>query len=215
MGSGFGLSASKSADLSYANTATPRVPLATYVDPSAPTRHAAFEIGLTAERRLTDRLYLAAGLGYSYFSTAIGSGERINTFAGSGSPLSIGTNYARNLAHGGSYVNRFHFITLPVSVQLRPFSRLPLELHAGITARRLVASDALLYNSGLQVYYKDYSAFRKTQLSTGFGLDYSFAGKRSTWRAGPQIEYGLSRVQNDGRQHWYAFGLRLQYFRDK
>ena len=192
----------------------PRPPLVTYPDPSPVKSHTSLEIGLTAERQVSRTLSVSAGLGYSYYSTVIGVGKKLSQAAVTASNFR-GSLYYVNVGHGEYYVNKFHFISLPVSMQVRLLKRLPVLLHAGLSLRRLLATNGLQYDAAAQVYLKDPGAFRKTQVFSGIGLDYALSGKRSSWRAGPQFDYGLTRMDANGHRHWYSAGLRVSYLFNK
>jgi hypothetical protein len=213
-GSGKGLSfldGSAKMDAAPLN-APPRPPLINYY--SAPTpvvQGPSFTAGFTARKQIGKKFQFITGLQYDYFSTRHDVGIRINQrSANAGVSTNFNPYYINYGATLQEYVNQYHFITLPVTVSIRPFGSLPLEWQGGLLVKRLVKTNALKYDSNIEGYYYDRSAFRNTQCYVTTGLSYSFL--KQSLLAGPFMEYGLTTPEKQGdAKRLYAFGLKVQY----
>jgi hypothetical protein len=128
-------------------------------------------------------------------------------------------NYYAN-SGTGNYTNQYHFIEIPVRVQQRLGRRSPLFVNLGLSAGRLVASNALQYDAQKNVYYRDNSLFDKTQftLSGGLGIRL-YLKKAGTLEIVPRLQYGLTnlfRYDVYGARHLLFGGLELRWiFRKK
>jgi hypothetical protein len=63
------------------------------------------------------------------------------------------------------YKNHFHFVEIPLTMRYSPGKgNNSVNLAAGISIARLIASDALQFDTASGSYYQNNSLFNKTQL---------------------------------------------------
>jgi len=174
--------------------------------PSAPQPGLGWRIGIVAEKKLSPRSTISAGLQYSQQTTKIKTGgyDNYNSFY-RGEP-------------DREYINRFHFISLPLQYQWqinKARASLPITWDAGITLSRMISTNGLVYNiSSGGTYYQDKDMFNKTHvdLTTGFSLHVT-SGKKWQWSIGPAAYFDLSRLHADSyheRQYLFMGGLRAK-----
>ena len=133
-------------------------------------------------------------------------GIKVNSFA-SGNISSGG--YTSAQYH--DYLNRFHFISLPLAVNYRPLKKIPLQLQGGVSFQHLLATNALHFNQATRVYQKDESMFRKNQVFAEGGLSYTFPVKKLALSVGPQVQYSLMSLGEDyNGQHLFTAGFRTK-----
>ena len=110
--------------------------------------------------------------------------------------------------------NNYHFIELPATFQWKMSNgRQPLTAEAGVSFSRLLAGNAVHYNSTLNGYYKDDHTSNRTQVSIRTGV-YIMALPRSPHPLllGPTLQYGLTSILTDTENrssHIFQYGLRL------
>ena len=171
--------------------------------PSMPQHSLAFAGGVVATRPLTLRSELSVGIRYKYFSTTNRVGSPVSNFS---------DYYYSNSGPKKMYRNRFHFIELPVKieVQLTKKNQLPVHWNAGIHVAQLIASNALQFSSGR--YFNDNSFFNKTQIGFSTGVDVTlFAKEKFPVSIGPSIYYGISEIADKGlygNTHFSFIGLQ-------
>jgi hypothetical protein len=181
---------------------------------------AAFSMGLAVKKPLSHRSSIITGITLEYRKTEIQTG----TFKDS----SANFNYNNSSAYtslssfyragtGTKHINSYTLLQLPLlySYQFNKSKRLPLTVDAGFSFARIMSSNALIYDSYNQAYYKNEDLLHKTQvhLMGGINMDFSLSGK-SLLSVGPQFQYGLSSVvkNNNIRQHFFVWGLQAKYF---
>lgn len=188
---------------------TPRGPLlAPFVPPVTSAR--SFSIGLQARRALLPRLSIGTGIGYDYFSTKVLAGRQV---VGGGSSQFLTNIFGTSVAYYNApteyeehrYINSYHFISLPLLVDVQPLRRLPLVAEAALSLRQLVYTDALQYDAGDNALYPARDLHR-TQFFSSLALVY----RKGAWSGGPQFNYGLTAIEKKGG-HLYSFGLKLNY----
>lgn len=174
--------------------------------PSAPQPGPGWRIGIVAEKKLSPRSTVSAGLQYSQQTTKIKTGgyDNYNSFY-RGEP-------------DREYTNRFHFISLPLQYHRqinKATASLPITWDVGITLSRMVSTNGLVYNiSSGGTYYQDKDMFNKTHvdMATGFSLHFT-SGKKWQWSVGPVAYFDLSRLHADSyheRQYLFMGGLRAR-----
>ena len=176
----------------------------------------AFSIGGFAQRTLSKRVSLSAGLQYTYLSSRQVVGTKINnnrTVNRVPATAQVVTEYydANNTQ---KYTNRYHFIELPVTLhtQLNKGKRLPITWDIGFSVSKMLGTNALHYDGLGGVYYKDNALFNKTQwaASTGFNVKL-FNQSRHPLSVGPVMRYNMTPLlQKDYStgQHLWSVGLR-------
>jgi hypothetical protein len=188
------------------------------ITPAQPERGLNLTTGFNISSQLSKKISFKTGLQYSFYSTYIKVGSRIETSVAS---LAISNTayvrqfYTNNIISNNNYTNRYHFIELPLLLQWRINKNLqkPFTLNSGINISQLVATNALYYNKVANIYYEDKNAFNKTHVAVetyaGFTL---FANKKFAVAAGPYIRYGIDNLvkkQANGSGHLVAAGLQL------
>lgn len=177
--------------------------------------------GIVVQRPLNMSLTLSLGLSLHYYSAKIQVGEKVN-YAPSNYAQSLFT--AQNQIQAAAYpyysvgdkdvfTNRYYFLELPASVlwKVNHSRNLPLFWESGLSLAYLMSSNALYYNAKSSVFYKDGGVISKTQINLATALLVGIPIKGMRLQAGPQIQYGLTTLQNQGSsgQHLFYGGLRV------
>jgi len=161
----------------------------------------AFGFGVSVGRALNKRLSLSSGLRYQYYSTAVSVyPSTYNTGLRSYIPATT--------PDASDYFNNYHVIGLPLSAEWKVNRSLPLFVNAGITIQRLLSTNALAYNSDYQLYFRSKAALNSTQLFAEAGASYQLKINGLLFNLGPQLQYGVSRLEKSGNKHVYALGLK-------
>ncbi|HEX2533443.1 MAG TPA: hypothetical protein VHK69_06895 [Chitinophagaceae bacterium] len=195
------------------------------VPPPSPVRSGkAFIAGAEASRRTGRRSALKAGLQYSFFTSQIRIGSPVEPSAVGMRPAGMALLDAdkryNNAALPGAadahtYINRYHYLELPLAYRTQPLKRFPLEVEAGVSVTRFLGSNALHYVSGY--YYNDNSLFRKTGFSFSSALHYPvLTSKAGTLLLSPRFQYGLSSILRESRtgdQHFLFLGAGVTFRR--
>ena len=180
--------------------------------------------GIVAERQLNKRLTLALGLSLHYYSAKIQTGEKVvNPPQNNYAAQSLFTPY-NNQAQAAAYpyysvgntdafTNRYYFLELPASVlwQINHSRTLPIFWEGGVSFSYLVSSTALYYNSKSSAFFKDGGMANKFQANLATALLVGLPVRGIRLQAGPQIQYGVTSLQNEGStgQHLFYGGLRV------
>lgn len=177
----------------------------------------AFEAGLFVKRQLNAWLSMSVGLNYNLYTLSNKVGEKID------STINVSSAFASNqkaideyfkTGNSQKYVSRYHFIELPVLLhaKLSANERIPVALELGFSLSRLMASNALHYNSASGIYYNDNKLFNKTQLNLLTGLPIRiFSANTFLFEAGPHFQYGITNLLSDhktGDKHFFFLGVK-------
>jgi flagellar basal body-associated protein FliL len=185
------------------NSAGP-APTAIYsLPPSSVGDGTAFRVGVVAEMKLTKRSTVSSGLRYAYFSNKIKVGTYKDTSVSFTNRLSQGVN--TSAIYRGfqekEFVNRFHFIQLPLQyeLQLNKGLKLPISWNIGGSLSYLVSTNALIYDSSSGgIYYHDNSAFDKLHFNLNTGFSFRFGSKNKIqWSLGPELSLGMNRLMKN------------------
>ena len=211
--SGFGLFNAPAADFSSSPGNNSGGPPVNSLPPAPEKAGISFTAGVNFNKTLNDHFSVAAGLRYTYFSTRVQTGQAINrdtTLYLNSRPVRLENYYLNSSSPSQNYTNQFHFVGLPVTLNYRVSEKFPLNISAGVSLQQLMTTNTLLYDYGLQFYYNDKQAFRKTQVFTSVGLSYS-AGSLNI---GPYLNYGLSKTlkEANSKKHLFAAGLKAEFF---
>jgi hypothetical protein len=180
-----------------------------------------FYAGIYLQKPVSDRWVFHTGLDLHYYSTSISIGQQVNVIASPSASLLNQTTLAAAPAplvymvgDEQTYINRYYFLELPVSVQYRVnrSKLLPLFVEAGGAVSRLMGSNAIFYNPLTGLYLKNENVLSKTQfnLSSALMLGLPIHGIRI--QAGPEVQYGITPLVNTqglGDQHFFYGGVRL------
>jgi len=184
--------------------------------PSAVKQGIAFKAGIVAEKKISKKSSLTAGLSYAYYSNSI----RTGAYKDSSFILRTITSQAvaLNSYYQGSqqkeYTNRYYFIQLPVyyQLQLNKGIKLPLMWNIGASAGWLVATNALVYDTASGgIYYRNKDAFNKLHFNLNTGLSLRF-GKTNKlhWSVGPELSMdmtGLIKNVPDQKRYFLYGGI--------
>lgn len=180
-------------------------------------RGLSFSVGGIVERKLFNRVNFTTGLQYRYYSTHNYIGKKINSttlVTRENKQHRINNFYANTNFGKEEYTNRYHFIEIPVGLRWQVLKRHPLQLHSGFSITRLVATNALYYDSQQSIFYEDEKIFRKMQYGVFTDISYRFLKIKSiAFYAGPQIQLGLSNLLKKeayGKQHLFFAGINTR-----
>lgn len=183
-----------------------------------------FGVGFFAQRHLGKSVSITASIQYHYYSATTMAGKKVMSQRNLYDTLlkaavSVNEFYSLSAANGqiaglSKFTNRYHFIQLPVNLQLQllHIGNKPVLLTAGLTPGFIVGSAALYYNRYDRISYVDKRQFRTFQLSTQAGLAFGLINaKKFTLNLGPQLEYGLTNLSKslyNTKQHLTFIGLK-------
>lgn len=197
----------------YANPGSSISAPGTY-KPSAINPGLAFNAGLSVRRWLGHDFSLEAGILYSYNSTSIYTGSKVDSAASVRQGAQTVQSYNRNTGATTGYINQYHFIELPLRVQQQLGRRSPFSLNAGLNIGRFIGSNALQYDALRNIYYKDNTLFNKTQVSFSGGMNIRFwQQKPVSLELGPRVQYGMTNLFNRrlyGNRHLVFAGLEMR-----
>ena len=142
-----------------------------------------------------------SGLRYHYYSTKMNVGTDSSgyyAFASPGWDASI------------QYKNAYHFISVPLGLEVQPIKAVPLNVSATLSVQQLLHTNALVYDADRKAYVNDKDAFVKTQLFAEMGLNYALSLGTKKLALGPQISYGLSRLEQNRNKNLFYLRLNTQ-----
>ncbi len=190
--------------------------------PARPGNGFAWQTGVYAKRKLSARTGLSIGLNFSSYSATQFTGAFIDSVRTYNNNLYSFS--ARNFYRSGAasvYKNHYYYLELPVSFhwQINKGAKLPLVFHNGLSAGFFTGSDALVYNSNSNVFYKDNKSFNKIQVSYQSGLYAKlFNRSRNPLTAGILFNYHFSKLQKvniNGGNHLTSFEVQLGWILKK
>ena len=183
--------------------------------------------GIVAQRPLSKALTLSLGLDLHYYSSRVQIGDKVYNDPSSLYSASslFNTNQTTRAIQSpvypyysvGSqdvYTNHYYFLEMPVSVlwQVTHIRRLPVFWESGISLSYLFSSNSLYYNAKSGVFYKaGGDMINKTQFNLATAVLVGLPVKGVRLQVGPQVQYGITSLQNLGTsgQHLFYGGLRV------
>lgn len=174
--------------------------------PSVPGKSFAFAAGVVAKKELLKKSDISIGITYKYFATTNTVGNRIGA--------SADYSYSRPQLAAFTYHNKFHFLEVPVSLNIRLTGKrkLPLYWNGGFHIAQLLATNAL--QSGINNYFSDNTLFNKTYLGVGTGFYVTIFSKQILpVNIGPFVSYDLSKIADKGlygQNHFTFLGIRSE-----
>jgi hypothetical protein len=172
-----------------------------------------WKLGLTAEKAITKRSSISAGIRYVYFDESLEVGSirdtviRSNSYSFTRFELQdrgvrgAYSNAAAPQAPRTKYTNRYHFLELPVSFQTRvnKGNKMGILWNAGIAPGYLVGTNAIIYDTTAGgIYFKDDRAFKRFHFNVQSGLAFQFGNnKRISWSVGPTISLDMTRLMKE------------------
>jgi hypothetical protein len=186
--------------------------------PSAVEAGFSFSLGGFLNRSFSKRISVSAGLGYHYYSTKTHTGTYVNSptyfYLSYGALDRTNAYYANGKEH--AFTNQYHFIELPVTMELKlnKSDRLPIIWEAGFSLSYLLSSDALSYDPVSNIYYKSSRYMNKLQFNGITAIMVGMPVGKSALQIGPQLQYGFtgllkSSYGNPG--HLIFYGLKISF----
>jgi Outer membrane protein beta-barrel domain len=183
--------------------------------PSAIKKGLSIAIGILARRQLNKQINFSAGLQYNYYSNTITVGNKVAQTTVI-RDFSVSQYYSNNSTASQTYRNHYHFISLPLAIDWKLLKRLPLDFHAGLSLQYLIHTNALVFDYNRQAYFYSKKTFNSMQLLSGLGFSYSFPIKDRSLAIGPELQYGLSRLEKKNPDHHlFSYGIKAQIQFDK
>lgn len=176
------------------------------------TKGFSFSTGAEATKKISNRFSFVTGLQYSYVS----AGQLTGNFEDTMANISPG-RIAFRQGSTNNYTNRFHYISIPVNLQTRWFtySHLSGELVTGISLIQMIATNALVYDTAVKMYYRKKSVFNKTGIAFNAGIMLSYTVKNKIMiSAGPQLQHSISTVgkeANYSNNYFNVWALKASY----
>lgn len=167
----------------------------------------AFTTGVFINKKIGRNLKLSAAFNYNYYSTVLRTGDKKTDT--SSAQLQYNTGNSR------TYTNRFHFISVPVTIEKQLGSLSRFSVNGGMAFSVLAGSNALQYDGQKNSYYIDNSRINKTQWSLLAGFHYRLLQKRFKLETGPQVNYYLSNIFKKelyGSRHLFFAGISTKIF---
>ncbi|MDB5193210.1 MAG: hypothetical protein JWQ96_2773 [Segetibacter sp.] len=156
--------------------------------------------GFFVQHQLKGRLAGSFGLHYQYYSVSTNIGNKVNTtrtFMDSATGFSTTVNSYYTPGSASSYVNKYHFVQLPVNLlyRLNRNSYKPTNLWFGITPGFLMHSNSLSFDDRNGVYYRAKGQLNKFQLAVQSGISFPLINaSKYNVVLGPQFQYSISNL---------------------
>jgi hypothetical protein len=174
-----------------------------------------FTVRAGVKKQLTGRMAFFSGLQYNYYSNSILVGNPVLASATFGNYL-VTQYFSNNRNVFGSttwkhYRNDYHFVSVPLVMEWQLLKKRPLNLSTGLSLQYLIQTNGLIFDYNKQAYFHNENALNRIQLFSDLGLNYSFSINKSLMAIGPQLQYGISRLEKDNSSnHLYMYGLKAQ-----
>ena len=163
-----------------------------YYLPSAVKPGAGFAAGIGVYRKLSSSVKIMAGVQYSFSSLSVNTGSLID---------SVSTRESYRYGNSSTYTNKYHYLSLPISLSVKLFSigKREIIMGAGASVSRLLASNALEFDATQGRYYADASGLNKTLVgvSLSAGINLAAPGKAAFY-IGPQFNYNVTPLSSTG-----------------
>jgi hypothetical protein len=190
--------------------------------PSRLTPGFSFSAGVTFQRQLSRRISLNTGLNYLRLNTENKVGAKVygNQVVNNGTRgyLNVYNYYMLEEDRPTDYMNRYHYLELPVSISigLNRSRKLPVFLDAGISYARLLGSNSLHFDGTTGVYYKNDRLLNDNQFAFTTGFNFKlFNRTKYPLLIGPSARYNVTRMlQKDvpGHKTFMTLGLDMKLF---
>ena len=175
----------------------------------------AFQMGAFAQKNMTPRSSFSVGLRYGYYSEHIRVG-RDTLIVSPNQFLSYARdNFYQASNSSNNKTNSYHFIEIPIHyhLQLNKNKQKPFSWDAGFSIGRLVATDAVMYDTAFRgIYYKQTNLLNKTQFSLATAFSFTIINNKSIqWRMGPAVDIHLNSLLNspfEDKKYLFFAGLR-------
>jgi hypothetical protein len=181
-----------------------------YYGPSDIKKGFSFAAGAAARKQLAKRAFFSAGLRYNYYSNTIQVGNKINQSRVL-MDFSVSQYYSNTGTSLRPYHNRYHFVSVPLAMDWQLLKKIPLNFYTGLSMQYLVKTNGLVFDHTTQSYFNSKDAFNRVQIFFEPALTYAVSFKQKTLTFGPQLQYGLTRLEkNNSTYHLTSYGLKAQ-----
>ncbi|RZK46927.1 MAG: hypothetical protein EOO94_01770 [Pedobacter sp.] len=154
---------------------------------------------------------------YAQYNNTIETGYRVDSarLVNNGAQVMNVARYYR-ADNNSKFSNKYHFIEVPVYLhtQLNKSKTIPLYWNVGVTVSQMFASNALIFDGGTGVYYKDEKFYHNTQVAagTGFSVGLLSGSKFPVW-IGPSARYQATQLftnQISGKKHLMSASMDIR-----
>ncbi len=170
-----------------------------------------FSLGLQANKPVGKKSSVGITLGYGFYQSSIGVGRRVDSASFSSQGGIIADRFYFISTDSTSYLNKYHFTELAVDLytQYKLGNALSLRWRIGVGTAVLLAGNALHYDAGSGVLFKNRSLIPTIQMNVSSGADIGI-GKAPILYIGPQLTYFLSKSskQAGSAQHLFRAAIR-------
>jgi len=189
----------------FSNTASPVLPSFSW------------SAGFFIRKEVSKKLDFNASLSYSYLSTKMNIGSRVDSARQINNYYTQGLTVNNFYRPGGnsSHTNGYHFISLSADLSWRIINGKKVKIYweNGLSYNRMLGSSMLHYDRNLQGYYKDNSFLAKNQVAFTTGLSIPVS-KRV--QVSPFVSYNLTPVlKNSDTLHFTNYGIRIRFLMNK
>lgn len=192
------------------------------ISPSQQRKGFAWQAGVYGKIKITARTWFSVGFNFSSYTTLQRTGVLADTAAVfSNSFYSSFINQFYRPGSQSAYKNHFYFLQLPLTFhwQVNKGIRIPVIFQTGLSPGILTGSNALAYNAGSNIFYRDNKSFNKMQLTWQAGLYTNFMNRSAhPLSAGILLNYHISNLQKvntNGGNHLAAYGIQLGWLLKK
>ncbi|ANE52750.1 outer membrane beta-barrel protein [Flavisolibacter tropicus] len=176
--------------------------------PSRMENGAALHVGIAVKRNIDKRFSTTAGFQYSYLTLKNSVGQTVvrdTMIFRSASVDMVLSQFYRPVQTNSQlqeYVNKYHFLELPLGIEWKVNRRLPLHLQTGLSLAYLFKTNALVYDPNARIYYQNNDLFSKMQLQFFSGVTYNvWQHKNLSIQVGPYLQFGLTSLEKENKNH--------------
>ena len=187
-----------------------------YYQPAKIKSGAGFVFGMCLQKNITSKANFLFGLNYKQYNSAMVIGSRVDSVANFTNNTVSSNRFFYRTGNKTNYKNRFHFIELPVAIQLKlgKQSKVPIFVNTGISFSQLLSTNALQFDLLSGSYYSNNDLFNKTQVNISGGLLFGLSRHAANpFLIGPDINFSVTKMAGEGlykNRHYSYFGLQVK-----
>ena len=179
--------------------------------PSEVEKGSFFAFGVLSKKRIGKRTFFSSGLQYNYYSNTIQVGTSVNQNTVI-MAYAVTQYYSNQTNATQPYRNKYHFISVPLSLDWQLLKKHPLNFTTGLSVQYLIETNGLRFDYATQSYFHNIKAFNRTQLFSELDLIYSVTVKQKPLTFGPQLQYGITKIEKDNADHHlFSYSLKAQW----